>query len=272
MRPNTDTDVLRRVAPDPATGCLLWTGPLDRDGFPQTAKIRGRSVRPHRLAWESARGPIPPGLDVRHTCGAPHCLAPEHLYLGVYGGRPERSLENRFAECVTPEPNTGCLLWAAGSNKDGYGQIKIGGRGGRTTLAHRVAWELVNGPIPPGMDVLHHCDNPACVRAEPGDRGHLFLGTNADNAADRDAKGRTARGPRLSAAIREGRARHPESQVRGERHGRRKLTEAQVLGVIHRLAAGESQASVAAHLGVSRSTVNLIALGKKWAHVPRPAT
>lgn len=54
-------------------------------------------------------------------------------------------------------------------------------------LGHdRVAWELVNGPIPDGLDVLHRCDNRACVNVERC----LFLGTHVDNMADMKAKGR----------------------------------------------------------------------------------
>lgn len=56
-------------------------------------------------------------------------------------------------------------------------------------LAHRVAWMIAHGPIPPKMDVCHHCDNPRCVRPE-----HLFLGTRADNMADMVLKGRKPRG------------------------------------------------------------------------------
>ena len=64
--------------------------------------------------------------------------------------------------------------------RGGYGRFK---RDGRTQQAHRIAW----GDVPDGMDVLHHCDNPPCVR-----RSHLFLGTNSDNVTDMLAKGRQA--------------------------------------------------------------------------------
>lgn len=76
----------------------------------------------------------------------------------------------------------GCWIWTGARFPFGYGAIKIGGR---PRGAHRTAWELVNGPIPEGLNVLHHCDNPPCVNP-----AHLFLGTLRDNALDMFAKGR----------------------------------------------------------------------------------
>lgn len=76
----------------------------------------------------------------------------------------------------------GCWIFE-GAKSNGYGHIGIGGRGGRTVRAHRLAWELEHGPIPRGLFVLHSCDNRACVR-------HLFLGTQRDNLLDMAAKRR----------------------------------------------------------------------------------
>ena len=97
----------------------------------------------------------------------------------------------------------GCLEWQPKANTKGYGQAVVGGKRDK---AHRLAYRTWIGPIPDGMDVLHRCDNPPCC--EPG---HLFLGDQAANNADRHAKGRT----------RVGRGRH------GERNPLAKLTNEQ---------------------------------------------
>jgi hypothetical protein len=93
----------------------------------------------------------------------------------------------RFRSHIGLTNERGCLLWAGITDIDGYGIIHSGTCKGRNLRAHRVAWELTNGPIPAGMHVLHRCDNRPCI--EPS---HLFLGTQADNMADKKAKGRSS--------------------------------------------------------------------------------
>jgi hypothetical protein len=80
-----------------------------------------------------------------------------------------------------------CWEWTGAKNLQGYGVMRVGEG---NMQAHRVAYVARHGDIPDGMNVLHRCDNPACVRVS-----HLFLGTLADNNADMRAKGRNS-GPK----------------------------------------------------------------------------
>jgi hypothetical protein len=77
---------------------------------------------------------------------------------------------------------SGCIEWQGKRNAQGYGMTS---HKGRHMSAHRKAWFLTFGAIDGDLCVLHRCDNPPCINPK-----HLFLGTHADNAADRDAKGR----------------------------------------------------------------------------------
>jgi hypothetical protein len=81
---------------------------------------------------------------------------------------------------------SGCWLWTS-TVSGGYGYFWLNGC---QKLAHRVSWEIESGqPVPLGQCILHECDTPLCVNPK-----HLFLGTDADNVADKTAKQRQARG------------------------------------------------------------------------------
>jgi HNH endonuclease len=75
------------------------------------------------------------------------------------------------------EQTAGCWLWVGYTKRDGYGQYL-----GRP--AHRVAYELVVGPIPPGLQIDHLCNNAPCVRPE-----HLEAVTPQENNRRRDNGG-----------------------------------------------------------------------------------
>lgn len=154
-----------------------------------------------------------------------------------------RPLAERFWEKVRKAE--GCWEWTAFRMRNGYGTIGYETKPGRKWFAHRVSWLLHYGPIPDGMFVCHHCDNPGCVRPD-----HLFLGTPADNMADKKRKGRDYA---------------PGSP--GERNPKAKLTEAMVRR-IHALASGGmTQVQVGAIMGVTQTTVGCIMLGHTWKHL-----
>lgn len=77
-----------------------------------------------------------------------------------------------------------CIEFNGARGRLGYGHLTHP-ETKKNARPHRVAWEIVHGGIPDGIDILHHCDNRACFRPS-----HLFVGTAKDNMADCISKGR----------------------------------------------------------------------------------
>lgn len=149
-----------------------------------------------------------------------------------------------------------CWLWQRRRTKFGYGELSFEGR---HVTAHRLSYELANGPPPAGARVLHRCDNPPCVNPE-----HLFVGSQADNVKDMDLKGRrrTARGDASGARTR------PDRRPRGVRQWNAQLTDEQVMTLRARYDAGASAYEIAGELGVHPDTAWRAATGQQWAHLP----
>ena len=134
-----------------------------------------------------------------------------------------------------------CWHWTGAKIRTGYGQFQVCIGGKKITLkAHRVSAQIA-GMFTFGMKfdkrlVCHTCDNTSCVNPE-----HLFLGTDADNAADKAAKGKHPR------------HYHPT-----------KLEEDQVRCI---RVDSRTRPEIAADYGVSLATVSQIKNGKAWRHL-----
>lgn len=151
----------------------------------------------------------------------------------------ELGIEKRFLKKVVK--SDGCWEWNGFRNPDGYGVVKFRDRLWRT---HRVAWVIYRGEIPEGLCVLHRCDNAACVRPD-----HLFIGTQGDNAADRDSKGR-------------------HKPFHGSDHPRSKILEEDVLKMRSLFKAGSPIFEIAKLFPViSYDAVCKIVHSKLWKHV-----
>lgn len=162
----------------------------------------------------------------------------------------KRPPEERFWEKVDRSGGAlACWLWLAGvfQSGDGYGAFTV--TTGLVVRAHRYAWELLCGPIPPGMEVCHNCptgDNPRCVNP-----AHMFLGTQTDNMRDMREKGRQGK----------------PNPVMGTRHHNAKLDPDAVRAIRVALAAGEAKTVIARRHGVDPATIANIERGRIWAHV-----
>ena len=171
-----------------------------------------------------------------------------------------------------------CWLTTGGHHRFGYGLmgVYVDGVGWRTIGMHVVAWWLATGRWPAkGEMVCHDCpggDNPACVRNDtPGVYeadgrifhrvGHLWLGDQAANMADKVAKGRQPRGAT------HGMFGKPNLSARGERSYRTRLTPDDVRFIRAQRANGTPLKTLADQYGVTVQSINLIVKRKNWAHV-----
>ena len=157
------------------------------------------------------------------------------------GHHPQISIEERFWKYVTPGPFNECWVWQGPTHDNGYGRLNAENR---RTLAHRYSYEIHNGPIPEGMLVCHHCDNPACCNPY-----HFFLGTINDNNQDMIAKGRQR--PRI-----------------GNLNGNAKLSVEHVQEIRKSVSEGVPQNLIAKQFAMSKATINRIVKRKLWRHVP----
>jgi hypothetical protein len=145
----------------------------------------------------------------------------------------------RFLSKINKQGDTDCWEWM-GCKREGYGRFRVGGRKGKLYVATRLMWRLVYGTDPIGQLILHTCDNPSCCNPK-----HLFIGSDADNNRDKEAKGR---------------GKHPI----GIETGLSKLTDSQVIKIYQSI---NSNRELAKQYGVSDVAISCIKTGKTWQHV-----
>ena len=152
----------------------------------------------------------------------------------------KRVVSERFWSKVDIGDKDDCWLWQGG-HTGGYGAFRMDRR---SHPSHRVAWILTHGAIPDGLCVCHQCDVRACCNPH-----HLFLGTRAQNNADRDAKGRG-------------------NHARGEKAGKAKLNENQVREIRRLYLEGNiTYRELGQKFGVTQSPIRAIVQRKHWTHL-----
>jgi hypothetical protein len=155
--------------------------------------------------------------------------------------------ENFWSKVDRKQPDE-CWIWQGYVAPSGYGVFAYAK--GKAGKAHRIAYVLTHGPVPAELKVCHTCDVRACCNP-----GHLWIGTDADNAADRAAKGRT---------VHQFGAGYAGPRPHGESHGSAKLTEEIARQILSRTDKG---ADLAREFGVSQTCISRLRTGRTWPHL-----
>lgn len=186
------------------------------------------------------RGMIFNGGMVRALLDGRKTLRKLYVRKGEDPNSPDH-LAKRLANGAQINETTGCWEWQKHRNNYGYGKLTVSGRG---VYAHRLSYELCNGSIPQGMDLMHKCDNPRCINPD-----HLSVGTRSQNMKDCSTRGR---------------AKIPTSKSYGESNGASKLREVDIRSIRRLLDKGCTQREIAERFGISQSQVSHIKLGRAW--------
>jgi hypothetical protein len=258
---------MRRVpvsAPDPSGLCECDCGQFA--GIAKHTDKRAGVVKGGPLHFvhghENRKNPESRALNVTcRACGTAFHVKRSALGRTKYCSRPCIAVgfrleeEERFWAKVdkTSSPH-GCWLWT-GAKHRGYGKAMTAGKIGHA--AHRLAYEYMHGPIPPGYQAAHDCpggDNPSCVR-------HIKLLTPAEHGEDTKAKGQYPTG------MRSGMLKHPESRSMGVQHGMSKLSDDIVRAARLERATGATLISLADKYGVTIACIRFAIIGVTWKHV-----
>lgn len=235
-------------------------------------KVGGECPNGHRLTSETAIVHLRGGIVCRR------CLA-----RWARRGNPPTPPIQRFTEKLERDPSSGCWLWTAGLNTEGYGRFWDGQV---NVYAHRWSYEHHVGPIPDGLHIDHLCRTRHCVNP-----AHLEVVTLAENnrRAPHALRARThckyghrytpantrrdARGVRHCRTCTREESRQRRAKLdrpgtpRGERHADAVLTAEAVRAIRRRRASGERQIDLAHEYGVNKATVADVVHRRTWKHL-----
>jgi HNH endonuclease len=171
--------------------------------------------------------------------------------------------EARFWSKV--ERRRGCWIWKARVDRGGYGIFSLSRR--RLVRAHRQAWLMLRGRLPPSGCLLHRCGDRRCVNP-----AHLYVGSAHDSHIMRRPSGTSSRPGHAQARPRGRRHwthRQPGKVRRGERSNLSKLRAAQVLRIRALHAQGVSVDELARRFRVVRETIGNIVHFRTWRDLDR---
>lgn len=212
--------------------CWIWMGSLNKVGRPQVtfdhrAKEEGKMLTyfPHEWLYVNKYG----DFDVRYldnTCGNLRCVNPDH--------QTPRTLEVRMSNYLVDE--NGCWMWQGKTKTGDYGTLSINHK---TTMVHRLSYEMHKGEIPEGLMVCHKCNVKLCINPD-----HLYVGTHNDNMRDM-----------------------ADSDVmKGEANPKSILTQSQVVEIKQMIKDRKVvYRKIAETYGVSRQAIKDIASGRTWS-------
>ncbi len=204
-----------------------------------------------RPNFGNSKRPVCPQCKNEHRKYTKYCSA-QCYYKSLEGTKKEsfydvateeekiKRLKDSFERYVLRKED-GCWDWK-GSKSKKYGSLQYGGKY-KSISAHQASWIIHNGPIPKGMFICHHCDNPRCTRPD-----HLFIGSPQDNVLDMINKGRNV-------------------TLCGEAAPGSKLLEKEVILIKYMLDNGTSLTDIAKEFNVHIATIWDIKHKRTWRHI-----
>ena len=158
---------------------------------------------------------------------------------------PQKIIDKFFKSINYPGNDFECWLWMKDLNF-GYGIFHINQI--KKVRAHRFIYECYYGPIPPGLLVMHSCDNPRCCNPE-----HLSIGTTQDNVDDKIRK---------------------NCQAVGSKNGFSTLTEDEIIDILEGIKNDKfkTRSQICQQYSISNQTIYMILNRKRWQHVTNKYT